>query len=179
MNKTKSPITIDAVQSSTELMPSTSESNGLSMLKQFTPLGHIADMYARTLAYKLETKRLDAELKRIETQAALAHHAIDKTVELKMEELLQKRIALMGFFKTVNAELKSLRIERKTVLQMAQLAEKYSFSPGISLEQQRLATDMAMELVKQTFHFDQQANLTIQQLVQALPAVEMPSQLLN
>lgn len=168
MDNLKLPIDISA---NTDFLPSVSES--------FSAFGHIADMYARTLAYKLETKRLDAELKNIEVQAKLAHHTIERSFELKMEELLQKRASLIASYQAMNKELDGLHIARLDVLQMAQFAQKQAFDKSLSLEDRQFAKDMAMELVRELPRFNEQANQSIQKLVQALPSVEMPTNLLK
>jgi hypothetical protein len=81
--------------------------------KAFNPLGFVAEAYARTLAYRLETKRLDAEMQRVKAQAGVIHDALDKTYKLKMEELSQRRLEIDRFYDTVQGELKLLHIERR------------------------------------------------------------------
>ena len=79
------------------------------------------------MAYKIETKRLEVELDRIEKQANIAHHVIDNSFKLKMEELTHRRIALVRLYETVNVELERDHIERVEVLKMAQIAQQQSF----------------------------------------------------
>lgn len=112
---------IDRVEPAREFHHSTG-GKWVSILKAFNPFGAIAEAYAQTLAYRIETKRLEVELARIEKQADIAHDVIDKSFKLKMEELIHRRIALVGFYETVNAELQRLHIERVKVLEMAQEA---------------------------------------------------------
>jgi len=102
--------------------PTAPDAKWVPILKAFNPFGAIAECYAKTLAYKIEVKRLEEERQRIIEQAGIAHHVIDKTFRLKLEELSHRRIALVGFYQTVNAELERLHIERIKVLEMAQLA---------------------------------------------------------
>ncbi|MDD2725261.1 MAG: hypothetical protein PHH59_14730 [Methylovulum sp.] len=179
MTDYKKPIiTINNIESSPIANPSVA-GNWSNVLKAFNPLGSIVDLYARTLAYRIETKRLDAELQRMEAQAALAHDAIDKTFKLKMAELANRRVELIGFYQTVNAQLDRLHIERTEVLKMAQVAQQQSFAPGITLEERQMLKDMTMELVRELPKFADQANCSLQQLVQALPIVQMPPRLLS
>jgi hypothetical protein len=178
MTATQKPIiSINNIESS-HLPDAVLAGSWTNVLKTFNPLGTIADMYARTLAYNIETQRLDAELQRMEAQAALAHDAIDKTFRLKMAELANRRLELIGFYQTVNAELDSLHLQKAEVLKMAQISQQKTFAPGISLEERQLHKDMAMELVKQLPKFADQANCSLQKLVQALPIVQMPPRLL-
>ena len=83
---------IDKVEPAREFHNSTG-GKWIPILKAFNPLGAIAESYAKTLAYKIETKRLEVELTRIEEQADIAHHVIDNSFKLKMEELTQKNRA--------------------------------------------------------------------------------------
>jgi hypothetical protein len=178
MTNKKPIITIDNIESSHAPSPS-AEGKWSTVLKGFNPLGSIVDMYARTLAYKIETKRLDAELKRMEAQAAIAHYVIDKTFQLKMAELANRRMELIGLYQTVNAELGRLHIERTEVLKMAQIAQQQAFAQGLTLEERQMHKEMMMELVKELPRFADQAARSLQQLVQALPPVQIPPRLLS
>jgi len=151
----------------------------VSVLRAFNPLGPIANMYARTLAYKIEKKRLEVELSRVKEQARIAHNVIDSTFRLKMEELEQRRIALIEFYETVNDELERLHIERVKVLEMAQLAQRKSFESDLPLESRRLFKDMAVEMTRELPHFGEKSNESLKNLVQALPPVEITTKLLE
>lgn len=179
MTDAKKPvITLNNIESSHAPIPSVA-GNWSNVLKAFNTLGSIVDIYAGTLAYKIETKRLDAEIKRMEAQAAIAHDAIDKTFQLKMAELANRRMELIGFYQTVNAQLDRLHIERTEVLKMAQIAQQQTFVQGITLEERQMHKEMAMQLIKELPKFADQANCSLQQLVQALPIVQMPPRLLS
>ncbi|WP_020585825.1 hypothetical protein [Desulfobacter curvatus] len=155
------------------------ENKWIPVLKAFNPLGAIAEAYARTLAYKIEAKRLDAELERINKQAEIAHDVIDKTYCLKMEELKHRRIALIGFYQTVNAELERLHIERREVLEMAKLAQKKTFEPNITLEERQMYKDMTTEITRELPKFGEKSNESLKNLVEALPPVEISPRLLE
>ncbi|MEI6706063.1 MAG: hypothetical protein WCK96_02890 [Methylococcales bacterium] len=174
----KSIITLHSIDPSQVPSPSV-EGTWSKVLKAFNPLGSIADMYARTLAYKIETKRLDAELQRMEAQAALAHEVIDKTFQLKMAELANRRVELIGLYQTFNHQLQELSIARTEVLKMAQIAQQQTFAQGITLEERQMHKEMTMELVRELPKFADQANCSLQQLVQALPPVQIPPRLLS
>lgn len=169
---------IDKVEPAREFHNSTG-GKWIPILKVFNPLGAIADSYAKTLAYKIETKRLEVELARIEEQASIAHHVIDNTFKLKMEELTHRRIALVGFYETVNAKLKKDHIERVEVLKMAQLAQQKSFEKGLPIEERQTYKEMAIELTKQLPLFGDKANESLQKLIDTLPPVEISSKLLE
>jgi len=151
----------------------------ISIFKAFNPLGHLADAYAQTLAYKIESKRLDVELTRIEKQAEIANILIDKTYRLKLEELEQRRVALIGFYHTVNQQLERLHIERMKVLEMAELATKKALESGIDIEERRLFKEIATEMTAQLPNFGDRANESLKTLVQALPPVQIPAALLS
>jgi hypothetical protein len=179
MNQKTSSITkLDSVELTKEVTPSV-EGKWSGLLSVFNPLGAIATIYAKTLAYKIETKRLEVEIVRIENQAAIAHNVIDKTYRLKMEELFQKRIALVGFYATVNAELDRLHIERVVVLEMAKLAQQQTFASGLTIEERREYKEMTLEIIRELPRFGEQANVSLQKLVLALPPVEIPPRLLS
>lgn len=155
------------------------ENKWVGIIKAFNPLGPIAEAYAKTLAYKIEAKRLDVELTRIKEQASVAKRVIDKTFELKMEELLQRRIALVNFYNTVNNELQRLHIERIKVLEMAEAAQKKAFENNLTIEERQMFKEMAIEMTKQLPNFGNSANESLQKLVQALPPVNISPNLLE
>lgn len=169
---------IDKVEYAHDFHKTTGE-KWLPILKAFNPFGAIADAYANTLAYKIETNRLEVELVRIKEQAGIAHDVIDKTFQLKMEELQHRRIALIGFYETVNAELQRLHIERVEVLKMAQLAQQKAFEPGLALEERQMYKEMAIEITRELPRFGDKSNESLQKLIQALPPVEISPRLLE
>jgi hypothetical protein len=141
-----------------------------SIFQKFNPLGTTADMYSKTLAYKIETKRLEAEQKRIEEQAKITHNVLDKSFKLKIEELEQRRLALIGFYETVNRELEYLHIERMTVLKMAEITTNQMLETK-DIEEKRLLKEFATELTSQIPIFGANANESLKNLVQTLPQV--------
>lgn len=169
---------INGVQPAREFHQSTGD-KWIEILKAFNPLGPIADAYARTLAYKIETKRLDIELARINKQADIAHDAIDKTFRLKMEELEHRRIALIGFYQAVSVELQQIHIERATVLEMAQVAQQKAFEAGLTLEERQIYKEMSIEMIRELPSFGDKSNESLQKLVQALPPLAISPKLLE
>lgn len=151
----------------------------IPIFKALNPLGHFADAYSKTLAYKIETKRWNIELKRFEEKAKTNNNMIQKTFQLKMEELQQRRIVLVGFFETVNNELGRLHIERREVLDMAKMATKKALEPGIDFEERKLFKEMATEMTNQIPNFGSSANATLQTLSQSLPPVKIATNLLS
>ncbi|HHK5987826.1 hypothetical protein ACTHSQ_00970 [Neisseria sp. P0009.S008] len=151
----------------------------LNFFQAINPLGMIAEAYARTLAYKIEIKRLEVEELRIIEQAKIAHNVINSTFQLKMAELENRRMELVGVYETVNRELERLHIERKTVLEMAKLAQQASFDPNISIEEKKLHQEMTIQLTKELPNFGNQASISLQNLVQSLPKIEITQKLLE
>ena len=149
------------------------------ILETFSSLGPIAEIYAKTLAYKIETKRLEVELTRIEREANVIHDGIDKMFKLEVGRLKLKRLELVDLYQAVNGELQKQHIGRETALKMAQLAQQKSFESGLSIEERRLHSEGAIELIKQVRLFGDQASKTLQDLVKPLPPAEIPPKLLN
>jgi hypothetical protein len=170
---------IDKVEPGIDLANSKGKGSWITVIKAFNPLGHLQESYAKTLAYKIETKRLHTELERIKEQAKLANNVVNNNFKLKMEELQQRRINLMGYYTTVNNELQRLHIERTQVLEMAQLAQKQAFDPKISFEEKNMFKDMAIEMTRELPRLVSESNVSLKTLANALPPVEIPAQLLN
>ena len=169
-------VTIDSIDAPS---PDQTEANWVTVAKAFNPLGFVAEAYARTLAYRLETKRLDAEMQRVKAQAGVIHDALDKTYKLKMEELSQRRLEIDRFYDTVQGELKLLHIERMQVLKMAERASEMALSNNTSSEHKLIYKDMATELISQLSAFGGKANESLDVLVKSLPPISMPDRLLS
>lgn len=150
----------------------------VTFLQKFNPLGVAAEAYARTLVYRLECKRIDAELVRVKTQAAIIHDAIDTSFKTTMESLTQRRIAINRFFDTVQGELGQHHIERMTILRMAETTTMHMLSPGLSIEDRRIYKELVIDLTAQIPAFGDKANQSLQTLLNALPKVQLPDQLL-
>ena len=149
------------------------------ILKTVSSLGPIAEIYAKTLAYKIETKRLEVELTRIEREANVMHDGIDKMFKLEIGQLELKRLELVGRYQTANGELQRHHITRERVLEMAQLYQQKSFESGLSIEEIRAHSEMAIELIKQVRLFGDQASKTLQELVNPLPPAKISPKLLD
>ena len=149
-----------------------------NLLQKFNPLGAVAEAYGRTLAYRLESKRIDAELERARAQSAVIHNAIDKSFQINMENLIQRRLAIIRFFDTVQGELGQHHLERMTVLRMAEQATQHMLSTGLSIEERRNCKEFVMELTAQIPIFGERSNQSLQALLNALPQVKIPDQLL-
>jgi len=151
----------------------------VSVVKALNPLGHIATAYANTLAYKLEVKRLDVELERIRSQAEILHQAIDANLQIRMEQLQQRRVAMLAFYDSVNQELDRIHIDRMKVLEMIELVTVKTLDAGYSIEERTLFREMATEMVKQLPAFGQSATGSLKTLVKSLPKVEIESILVS
>lgn len=159
--------------------PAPQEKTWITVLKAFNPLGPLAESYAKTLAYRIECKRLEAEVRRVEAQAAIVHDALDKTYRLKMEELMQRRIELDRFYDTVQGVLSQLHIERMTVLKMAEQATAKALDSQTASEDRILFKQMATEIVAQIPNFGDRANESLDRIVKALPPISIPDRLLS
>lgn len=170
---------IDVVESNVgEIQPSTN--NGwISFFNSINILGPIAETYGKTLAYKIEVKRLEAEQERVKAQATVIHSAIDGTFQLKMEELKNRRMELQALYITLNKELEQVHIQRQMVLQMAQEAQKAALSPNISIEDRRNYKEMAVELIQSLPALSEPANIQLKSVIESLPKVDITNRLLE
>ena len=168
-------VTIDSIDAAPLVQ---SEKSWVSIAKAFNPLGAATEAYAKALAYRLETKRLNAELERVKIQASVIHDALDKTFQLKMEELGQRRVELERFYDTVQGQLQLLHIERMQVLKMAEKASEMALAIETSPSERALFKEMAIECVAQLAHFGGKANESLEVIVKSLPSISMPERLL-
>jgi hypothetical protein len=171
----KGGVKIDKIDAPT---PVTTEKGWVTVIKSFNPFGAAAEAYARTLAYRIEMKRLDSEMERVRIQAGVITDALDKSFKLKMEELNQRRLELDRFYDTVQGQLKLLHIERMQVLKMAEKASDMALSSGVSIEERRLFKEMAVECTNQLADFGGKANESLDVLVKSLPQLNMPDRLI-
>lgn len=162
---------IDEVKSSVGELQSNNHSGWASIFKSLNVLGTISEAYAKTLAYRVEVKRLEAEQKRVEAQAKIIHDGIDKTFQLKIEELKTRRMELEAFYVTLNKELQQTHIERMTILEMAQNAQKYALLPNIPLEERQLFKDYSLECLRDLSTLGDKSTVRLQSVIEALPKI--------
>ncbi len=154
-------------------------SQGLGgLLEKFNPLGSLSEAYNRTLAYRLETKQLDAELAQIHHQAALAHDRIDKSFREHMGKLLERRAVIDSYVDTLQKELGDRHIERLELLRMASDATAHMLSPGISLEERQLCRELVTTLTAQLSTMGNQGNQSLKGLLDILSQAQSPNQTL-
>ena len=147
----------------------------VSVLKAFNPLGAAVDTYSKTLAYRLECKRLSIELRRVKEQAGILNSAIEKNHIQQMESLQQRRIALDRFYDTVQGQLAALHVERSMVLEIGKIAAERMLAPEVPLEEKKLFKEFASETMASLPAFGKNANESLATIVAALPPVEIPS----
>jgi hypothetical protein len=177
--RSNSAIKIDKVDQLERYHELSQDKQWVGGLKEFEILGVAAVAYAQTLAYKLECKRLDAELQRIKAQREFAEHTVDKTFDLKLKELNDRKCDLNNFYTTVNNQLSDLHIERMTVLKMAEIVTKKALEDNIDSETRIQLKDMALDLIKNVQIFGDKANVSLKTLVEALPKVKIQNGLLT
>ena len=144
-----------------------------------TPFGFVAEMYTKTLAYGIEIKRLDVEIVRIKEQAKIANNVINSTYKLKMQELKNRKLEIVKFHSIVQQELKNTHIERTQVLKMAQKCQEESFKSTFSLEEKKNLMECSLQLTQQLAAFGNNANQSLDKLVQSLPEINISNKLLG
>jgi hypothetical protein len=147
--------------------------NGLGeIISALNPLGHISEMYSNALNYKLEAKRIEAEIQAMNAQAALLHRRIDAQEKIAMEKLYQRRAMLKALCREFERHFGSISLEREEVMRMAVREQKESFRRDASMEEKKHHGEMALTLIKQLHVFGNRASETLQNLIAALPVME-------
>ena len=114
------------------------------------------------------------ELQTVQEKAKVYCKDIDSNFALKMKELKQMKVNLSAFHTISNKQLKSLHIEKMTVLKMLEKAVEISLDPNIPLEEKKLAGAMAVELNAQIANFGREASTTLDILAKKIPPVTIP-----
>jgi len=144
-----------------------------AILKAVNPLGTIAEMYTKTLMYKVEIKRLDAEMERVKLQSAVTMKAIDATLALHMEELIQRRISMLSVFQTFQTQLEHLHIERKMMLETLAHFTSKIIENGVSIEEKKIYKELTFLVMSQLPQLNDKANLALSELVKTIPVVNI------
>jgi len=144
-----------------------------------SPFGIIAEMYTKTLAYNIETKRLDVEIIRIKEQSKIANNVINSTYKLKMEELKNRKLEIKNFHSIVQQELKNAHIERKQVLSMAKKCQEEAFKSSLTIEEKKNLMECSLQLTQQLSVFGNNANQSLEKLVQSLPEINKSHRLIG
>ena len=144
-----------------------------SVVKSFNVFGLIGETYAKTLTYKIEAKRIEAENNRINKEAETNNHIADLQYNLKLTELLHRKAAVEEFFVTVREQLSYLHIERMDVLAMAKMVTSKSIEPGLDIEERRLFADMSKEIISTIPNFGDKANESLRTIISTLPNIQI------
>jgi hypothetical protein len=84
----------------------------------------VIDAYSKIVSYRLEGKRLDAEMARVAAQAKVMHHQIDAQYAIQMKTLKQAREELELKAKVVVRHLADISVKRHQIISMMQAAQK-------------------------------------------------------
>ena len=169
---------IDKIEQS-NILNSDVNSKWLPIIKNLNPINAISEAYAKTLAYRIEIKRLDAEIVRVNKQAEIALTTIDKIAQIQMEQLIHRRVAIEGFFKTVQDELHNKHLERLEIVKMAQNAQNAAFDLQYTSEERKMYSEMLVKLIEQISLLGQNASVELENLSKTLPPVEISPKLLE
>lgn len=169
---------IDKIEQS-NILNSDVNSKWLPIIKNLNPINAISEAYAKTLAYRIEIKRLDAEIVRVNKQAEIALTTIDKIAQIQMEQLIHRRVAIEGFFKTVQDELHNKHLERLEIVKMAQNAQNAAFDLQYTSEERKMYSEMLVKLIEQISLLGQNASVELENLIKTLPPVEISPKLLE
>lgn len=148
-----------------------------SILQNLNPLGVAARAFAQTLAYRLETQRLQAEMERIQAESQIAHKVIDGQVQLELKRLEACRATQQEAFQLAARELEATRIDRTKVLAMAEQFQLQTLDRTISAADRTMARDMFMAAMQTLPTFGAHGQKTLATLVQALPPLDGVAQL--
>lgn len=159
--------------------PQPTESSWVPILRAINPMGYLADAYAKTLAYRIETRRLDIELRRISAEAELREQMIDKAFQLNMEFLQQRRLQIVQHYETLRQELSQKHIQRMIVLAMAEKAGNKALDSELGLEERQFSREFYRECMEDVHRFGDAANQALNVLVQALPPIPVAGFLIN
>lgn len=177
-NNKKSLINIDAVEPMGRL-PSSILRNWHPVFKSFDPLGTIEGMLVRTLAYKIESKRLNQEIERINHRASVAHHLIDASLKVQLQKLEQHRQEFDCYYQAHYAEMKDYHLDRKKFMKMAEQAQKSALHPELSVEERQQYLDMFKVLLEALRDTGNQAQISLQNLANAMIPMELSANLLE
>ena len=169
---------IDKIEQS-NILNSDVNSKCLPIIKNLNPINAISEAYAKTLAYRIEIKRLDAEIVRVNKQAEIALTTIDKIAQIQMEQLIHRRVAIEGFFKTVQDELHNKHLERLEIVKMAQNAQNAAFDLQYTSEERKMYSEMLVKLIEQISLLGQNASVELENLIKTLTPVEISPKLLE
>ncbi len=132
------------------------------ILKALNPVGVLMETYSRILAHRVEEKRLNIELERINREADIENKRIDRAFQLKLEGLHQRKYNIEKNCTELKKELKSKRISRMDIQKMADKAAERAMDSNISLDERRLFMDLRRELMEDIHKLGGAANALLE-----------------
>jgi len=149
------------------------------MLQSLNVVGTIGEMYANSIAYKVETKRLENEIVKIKEDTKVRHYAIDKAFELKIEELNVRREALYNAFNGISKELKSISVDKKKMWKIIEKVNTQVLDRSLPFEERQYLKEYSMMLIKDIHTFHETANGRLKKMIDLVAPVEIPNLMLG
>ena len=131
----------------------------------------IGELYVRTMAYKIEIKRLEVQEKQIIEESKKAHRAIKYTYKLKIQELKQRRNEVSEYYKSLNKELDNLHIERMELIRTVQQLQQ-SMANMPSIEEKKMVQELALAIIQELSASNNRINYNLQALSHPLPKID-------
>ena len=147
----------------------------LDIIKALNPLNALSDMYKNKKDYEVKIRQLDNEIEIVRLQAKGMYASIDARHKEKLEELLQRRRALEGFFGLLFEQMESISFSREEVLLMAQEAQKLSFNTSLSLEERKFYSAQSLEYVTRLPQFNISGAQLLEGVIKTLPSLTSTS----
>ncbi len=159
---------------STSLLPASEATGMVGLLQKLNPVGGLFDAYNRTLEYRAESKRIEAELERMREQAKLAHAYLNNTLKEHIAALECRQAELKSCLQAYGNEQNDRRQNRLELMQHRANTVNAMLSPDLAIEHKQLLVQMVCEIGKQIADVDNKAQQSLDSMLQTL---SQPAQL--
>jgi hypothetical protein len=151
----------------------TVDSNRLSLTQglnafvdALNPLGAIAKTVAEIMACRIEIERIRQESETIRLEYQSRNRAIDATLQIALNALENRRVAMERFFQHAERQMRQHHIYGNQIVRTIQNMNKLITKRGISLEEKQLAHETIRSLSRELVVTQQAGAKTLAVLVE-------------
>ncbi|HHV6870237.1 hypothetical protein [Haemophilus influenzae] len=143
-----------------------------ALFEKINFLGAMVESYTRTLMYRAEIKRIDAQIEQIRLQSEIMHSKLNKAYQIEIEKINTRRAELTALYTTVNNELHNNHLERLELIKLTPILVKELTNAQLSIEEKIMIGDMIKDHSRLIKDIGERSNLSLDKLIDSLPKLE-------
>ena len=107
---------------------------------------HVSNIFSKYLSYKLDIKRLNADMNKIKEEAKIRNKMVDDAFKLRMQDIKERRKILDAAHRTIQKDLNNQHIERITYSKVIEGLSSGLTDKELDVEEKKVIRETIKEL---------------------------------